>query len=64
MFALLYLLLLVLFVFLLDRKIKHGPERVGGQEQADALPNTVRELFRSSREPRAHSEEVDEPVAR
>jgi cytochrome d ubiquinol oxidase subunit I len=64
MFALLYALLLVLFVFLLDRKIKHGPERVGGEDRPDALPNTVRELFRSVREPRAHAEEeVDEPVA-
>jgi cytochrome d ubiquinol oxidase subunit I len=63
MFALLYLLLLVLFVFLLDRKIKRGPEPVGGQDQADALPNTVRELFRSAREPRAHAEEVEEPVS-
>jgi len=64
MFALLYALLLVLFVFLLDRKIKHGPERVSGEEQANALPNTIRELFRSAREPRAHAEEVDEHVAR
>src|SRR5262249_50313063 len=66
MFALLYLLLLVLFVFLLDRKIKHGPEPVGGEDRPDELPNTVRELFRSARAPRAHSEEEEgeEPVAR
>jgi cytochrome bd ubiquinol oxidase subunit I len=64
MFALLYALLLVLFVFLLDRKIKHGPDQMGGEDQADALPNTIRELFRTAREPRAHAEGVDEPVAR
>src|SRR5262249_18336559 len=64
MFALLYLLLLILFVFLLDRKIKHGPERLPGGDEPDELPNTVRELFRTAREPRAHGEEVKEPVAR
>jgi cytochrome d ubiquinol oxidase subunit I len=35
LFTLVYLLLLVLFLFLLDRKIKHGPDdlepRTGGQ---------------------------------
>jgi cytochrome bd ubiquinol oxidase subunit I len=56
MFALLYALLLVLFVFLLDRKIKHGPDQMGSEDQADALPNTIRELFRTAREPRAHAE--------
>jgi cytochrome d ubiquinol oxidase subunit I len=60
MFALLYLLLLVLFVFLLDRKIKRGPEPVGEAEASEGLPNTIREMFR--REPRAHAEEVPERV--
>jgi cytochrome d ubiquinol oxidase subunit I len=56
MFALLYLLLLVLFLRLLDRKIKEGPEPV--HESAEAsLPDTLREMFR--REPRAHAEDVD-----
>jgi cytochrome d ubiquinol oxidase subunit I len=60
MFALLYLLLLVLFVFLLDRKIKRGPEPVEEAEAPEGLPNTIREMFR--REPRAHGEEVRERV--
>jgi cytochrome bd ubiquinol oxidase subunit I len=58
MFALLYLLLLVLFIFLLDRKIKHGPESTSEEARPEDLPNTIREMFR--REPRAHAEE--EPV--
>jgi cytochrome bd ubiquinol oxidase subunit I len=56
MFALLYLLLLVLFIFLLDRKIKRGPEPLEEGDRPEDLPNTIREMFR--REPRAHSEEA------
>jgi cytochrome bd ubiquinol oxidase subunit I len=56
MFALLYVLLLVLFIFLLDRKIKRGPEPLEEAERPEDLPNTIREMFR--REPRAHAEEA------
>jgi cytochrome d ubiquinol oxidase subunit I len=62
MFALLYLLLLVLFVFLLDRKIKKGPEPLDEGDRPDSLPDTLREMFR--REPRAHAEEAPTGVAR
>jgi cytochrome d ubiquinol oxidase subunit I len=55
MFALLYLLLGILFIVLLDRKIKKGPEPVADVPEGD-LPDTLREMFR--REPRAHTEEV------
>ncbi len=39
-FALLYALLLVLFLFLLDRKIKHGPEAAGGASHVDGPART------------------------
>jgi cytochrome bd-type quinol oxidase subunit 1 len=53
-FALLYALLLVLFLFLLDRKIKHGPE-APERHPAD-LPDTFRELFRQRAQARASGE--------
>ncbi len=45
-FALLYLLLLGLFLFLLDRMIRQGPEPPELAEPAEALPDTFREVFR------------------
>src|SRR6266545_511947 len=54
-FALLYALLLVLFLFLLDRKIKHGPEAPEEPHVSD-LPNTFREVFRSRSQGRASGE--------
>jgi cytochrome d ubiquinol oxidase subunit I len=54
-FALLYALLLVLFLFLLDRKIKHGPEAPEEPHGSD-LPNTFREVFRSRSQGRASGE--------
>jgi cytochrome bd ubiquinol oxidase subunit I len=50
-FALLYLLLLALFLFLLDRMIRQGPEPTDGAEPSTPLPDTFREVFR--RQPRA-----------
>jgi cytochrome d ubiquinol oxidase subunit I len=32
LFALIYVLLFILFIFLLDRKIKHGPENLTGED--------------------------------
>ena len=47
-FALVYALLLVLFLFLLDRMIRRGPEPSDGEEPPAALPDTFREVFRRS----------------
>jgi len=44
-FALLYLLLLALFLFLLDRMIRQGPEPAES-EPSTSLPDTFREVFR------------------
>ena len=54
-FALLYLLLLALFLFLLDRMIRQGPEPPDPEAQPAALPDTFREVFR--RQPRASGAE-------
>jgi cytochrome d ubiquinol oxidase subunit I len=62
-FALLYALLLVLFLFLLDRKIKHGPEAPEAGGLAD-LPDTFRDVFRSRSQARASGELEMEDVAR
>jgi len=45
-FALLYLLLLVLFLFLLDRMIRRGPEPPDLEALPADLPDTFREVFR------------------
>ncbi len=64
-FALLYALLLVLFLFLLDRKIKHGPEPAEREGPTAPLPNTFRELFRTRAQGRASGElELEDHVAR
>lgn len=62
-FALLYALLLVLFLFLLDRKIRHGPEAPEAGRLAD-LPDTFRDVFRSRSQARASGELEIEDVAR
>jgi cytochrome d ubiquinol oxidase subunit I len=54
-FALLYALLLALFLFLMDRKINHGPEAPEEGRLAD-LPNTFREVFRQRAQARALGE--------
>ncbi len=59
-FALLYLVLIVLFLMLLDRKIKRGPEKIPPPPAEQPLPDTLREMFRH--EPRAHAEEVGSGV--
>jgi len=45
-FALLYLLLGALFLFLLDRMIRRGPEPAEAAMPATPLPDTFREVFR------------------
>ena len=62
-FALLYALLLVLFLFLLDRKIKHGPEAPEEGKPTD-LPNTFREVFRQRAQARASGDLELEDVSR
>ncbi len=63
-FALLYALLLALFLFLLDRKIKHGPEEPE-PEKPGSLPDTFRELFGRKSQARASGElELEDHVAR
>ena len=64
-FALLYALLLALFLFLLDRKIKHGPEEPEPEGPGAGLPDTFRELFGRKAQARASGElELEDHVAR
>jgi cytochrome d ubiquinol oxidase subunit I len=60
MFVVLYGLLLVLFLYLLNRKIQEGPEELEAVETAEmsSLPDTFRDIF--SRRPRA-ADVGDEP---
>jgi len=60
MFLALYTLLLVLFLYLLNRKIQEGPEELEAVETADvgSLPDTFRDIF--SR-PRRAADVGDEP---
>jgi cytochrome d ubiquinol oxidase subunit I len=51
MFAVLYALLFVLFLFLLNRHIHEGPEPLEEEHPPESLPDTLREVFR--RQPRA-----------
>jgi cytochrome d ubiquinol oxidase subunit I len=48
MFVVLYAILFVLFVFLLNEKIQHGPDPLESMEErpVNALPDTFREIFR------------------
>jgi cytochrome d ubiquinol oxidase subunit I len=52
-FIALYIILFILFLFLLNNKIQHGPESLEDVEEVpvDALPDSFREIFR--RQPRA-----------
>ncbi|MGD2079012.1 MAG: cytochrome ubiquinol oxidase subunit I [Chloroflexota bacterium] len=52
-FIVLYIILFILFLFLLNNKIQHGPETLEEVEEVpvNALPDSFREIFR--REPRA-----------
>jgi cytochrome bd ubiquinol oxidase subunit I len=64
-FALLYALLLALFLFLLDRKIKHGPEEPEPPDRESGLPDTFRELFARKAQARASGDlELEDHVAR
>lgn len=47
MFALLYAVVLVLFLFLLDRKIKAGPPDPPDADETASLPNSFGEIFRN-----------------
>ena len=49
MFAILYAILFILFIFLLDHKIKEGPEPPNAVPDGTALPDTFREIFRQPR---------------
>jgi cytochrome d ubiquinol oxidase subunit I len=49
MFILLYALLFVLFIFLLDRIIRGGPDAAEEEGSTVALPDTFREVFRKAR---------------
>ncbi len=48
MFVVLYAILFVLFIFLLNEKIQHGPDPLESMEErpVNALPDTFREVFR------------------
>jgi cytochrome d ubiquinol oxidase subunit I len=58
MFVVLYGLLFILFIFLLDRKIREGIEPLEEEVPVESLPNTFREVFR--RQPRARAEGIAE----
>jgi cytochrome d ubiquinol oxidase subunit I len=54
LFVALYSVLLVVFLWLLDKHIKKGPYAVPDVEHTDSLPDTFAEIFRSkNRQPRA-----------
>jgi cytochrome d ubiquinol oxidase subunit I len=48
MFVVLYAILFVLFIFLLNQKIQHGPDPLESLEErpVNTLPDTFREVFR------------------
>jgi cytochrome d ubiquinol oxidase subunit I len=46
MFVGLYALLFILFLFLLNEKIQHGPESLHDEIPATSLPDTFKEIFR------------------
>jgi cytochrome bd ubiquinol oxidase subunit I len=46
MFVGLYTLLFILFIFLLNDKIQHGPEELDEEVKETALPDTFKEIFR------------------
>lgn len=48
-FLVLYAILFVLFVFLLNEKIQHGPEPLEERASTESLPDAFREVFRRRR---------------
>ncbi|MCB0026154.1 MAG: hypothetical protein KDD91_24145, partial [Caldilinea sp.] len=48
MFVVLYTILFVLFIYLLNEKIQHGPDPLEEMEErpVTALPDTFRDIFR------------------
>lgn len=50
MFAFVYLLLFAAFIFLLTRKIQHGPD---DEEESEAMPDSWKSMVRQSKEARA-----------
>jgi cytochrome d ubiquinol oxidase subunit I len=46
MFVALYALLFVLFIYLLNEKIQHGPEPLEDEVPVSSLPDTFRDVFR------------------
>ena len=46
MFMVLYALLFVLFIYLLNNKIQHGPDPLDEEQPVSSLPDTFREIFR------------------
>ena len=57
MFVVLYALLFVLFIYLLNEKIQHGPEPLEEDDAAvTSLPDTFKDIFR--RQARTRAEEV------
>jgi hypothetical protein len=64
MFVVLYVILLILFLFLLNEKIQHGPEPLEEVETVpvESLPDSFREIFRRpGGGPRASGIGVAEP---
>jgi cytochrome d ubiquinol oxidase subunit I len=49
MFVLLYALLLALFIFLLNEKIQHGPDKSDEEMPVKSLPDTFKDLFGRAR---------------
>jgi cytochrome bd-type quinol oxidase subunit 1 len=45
MFVVLYFILFVLFVYLLNEKIQHGPDPLDEDVHVAALPDTFKDLF-------------------
>jgi cytochrome d ubiquinol oxidase subunit I len=55
-FIILYIILFILFIYLLNEKIQHGPEALTDVEEVpvNSLPDSFREIFSSRRRrPRA-----------
>jgi cytochrome d ubiquinol oxidase subunit I len=46
MFIILYLILFILFIYLLNNKIQHGPDPIEEDAPVSSLPDTFREIFR------------------
>jgi cytochrome bd ubiquinol oxidase subunit I len=49
-FVVMYAILLVLFIYLLNKDIQRGPQPLEEPEHVEALPDTFRAVFRSSRQ--------------